>query len=61
VETSNPTVNPSSVIDILTLRYDTYVQPNLPKKTWEDFAPIDKPPNITSIESSICDAIDSNL
>ena len=61
METSNPTVNPSSVIDILTLRYDTYVQPNLPKKTWEDFVPIDKPPNITSIESSICDAIDSNL
>ena len=61
METSNPTVNPSSVIDILTLRYDTYVQPNLPKKTWEDFAPIDKPPNITSIESSICDSIDSNL
>ena len=61
METSNPTVNPSSVIDILTLRYDTYVQPNLPKKTWEDFVPIDKPPNITSIESSICDSIDSNL
>ena len=37
------------------------IQPNLPKKTWEDFVPIDKPPNITSIESSICDAIDSNL
>ena len=61
METSNPTVNPSSVIDILTLRYDTYLQPNLPKKTWEDFVPIDKPPNITSIESSICDSIDSNL
>jgi len=61
VETPNPTVNPSSIVDILTLRYDTYVQPNLPKKTWEDFVPIDKPPNITSIESSICDAIDSNL
>ena len=61
METSNPTVNPSSVIDILTLRYDTYLQPNLPKKTWEDFVPIDKPPNIASIESSICDSIDSNL
>ena len=61
METPNSTVNPSSIVDILTLRYDTSIQPNLPKKSWEDFAPIDKPPNISSIESSICDAIESNL
>jgi len=61
VETPNPTFNPSSIVDILTLRYDTSIQPNLPKKSWEDFVPIDKPPSITSIETSICDEIESNL
>jgi len=61
VETPNPTVNPSSIVDILTLRYDTSIQPNLPKKTWEDFIPIDKPPSIPSIENSICNEIESNL
>ena len=61
METPNPTFNPSSIVDILTLRYDTTIQPNLPKKSWEDFVPIDKPPSITSIETSICDEIESNL
>ena len=61
METPNPAVNPSSIVDILTLRYDTSIQPNLPKKSWEDFVPIDKPPSITSIETSICDEIESNL
>jgi len=49
VEIPNPTVNPSSIVDILTLRYDTSIQPNLPKKHWEDFVPIDKSPSIPSI------------
>ena len=61
METPNPTFNPSSIVDILTLRYDTTIQPNLPKKSWEDFVPIDKPPSIPSIETSICDEIESNL
>ena len=61
METPNPTVNPSSIVDILTLRYDTSIQPNLPRKSWEDFVPIDKPPSITSIESSICSEIERNL
>ena len=61
MEISNSTVNSSSIVDILTLRYDTSIQPNLPKKSWEDFVPIDKPPSITSIETSICDEIESNL
>ena len=61
METPNPMVNPSSIVDILTLRYDTSIQPNLPKKHWEDFVPIDKPPSIPSIESSICSEIESNL
>ena len=61
METPNTIFNPSSIVDILTLRYDTTIQPNLPKKSWEDFVPIDKPPSITSIETSICDEIESNL
>ena len=61
METPNSTVNPSSIVDILTLRYDTSIQPNLPKKSWEDFVPIDKPPSIPSIETSICDEIESNI
>ena len=61
METPNPTVNPSSIVDILTLRYDTSIQPNLPKKSWEDFVPIDNPPSIPSIETSICAEIETNL
>ena len=61
METSNPSLNPSSIVNILTLRYDTSINPNLPKKTWKDFIPIDKPPSIPSIETSICDEIESNL
>ena len=61
METPNSTVDPSSIVDILTLRYDTSIQPNLPKKTWEDFIPIDKPPNVTSIENSICNEIEKKL
>ena len=61
MEISNSTVNPSSIVDILTLRYDTSIQPNLPKKTRKDFIPIDKPLNVPSIENSICSEIESNL
>jgi len=61
VETPNSIVSPSSIVDILTLRYDKSIQPNLPKKSWEDFTPKDKAPNVSSIESSICRAIESNL
>ena len=61
MEISNSSINPSSIVNILTLRYDPSINPNLPKKTWKDFVPIDKPPSITSIETSICDEIESNL
>jgi len=43
VEISNSSINPSSIVDILTLRYDPSINPNLPKKTWKDFEPIEKP------------------
>ena len=58
MEISNFLTNPSSIINILTLRYDPSINPNLPKKTWKDFEPIDEPPNLTSIENSICNQIE---
>ena len=61
MEISNSSINPSSIVNILTLRYDPSINPNLPKKTWEDFEPIDEPVNLTSIESSICDEIEKKL
>jgi len=61
VEISNSSIRPSSIVNILTLRYDPSINPNLPKKTWEDFEPIDEPLNSTSIEDSICDEIEKKL
>ena len=60
MEISNSSINPSSIVNILTLRYDPSINPNLPKKTWKDFEPIDGPPNPISIENSICNEIDNN-
>jgi len=37
------------------------LNPNLPKKTWKDFEPIEEPVNPTSIENSICDEIEKKL
>ena len=37
MEISNSKLNSSSIVDILTLRYDSSIIPNLPKKTWNDF------------------------
>ena len=58
MEISDSSINPSSIVNILTLRYDTSINPNLSKKTWKDFEPIDEPVNPTSIENSICDEIE---
>ena len=61
MEISNSPINPSSIVNILTLRYDPSINPNLPKKTWKDFEPTDEPVNPTSIENSICDEIEKKL
>ena len=61
MEISNSSIRPSSIVNILTLRYDPSINPNLPKKTWKDFEPIDEPLNPTSIEDSICDEIGKKL
>ena len=59
---NNPqTTSPSSLVNILTLRYDTSIISNLPKKNFQDFEPIQKQPNIKSIEKSICNNIDQTL
>ena len=61
METINPSINPSSIVNILTLRYDPSISPNLPKKTWQDFESIDEPPNIELIEKFISQDITKKL
>jgi len=58
---SNPqTISPLSLVNILTLRYDPTINPNLPKKNFQDFSPTEQP-NIKSIEKSICNNIEQKL
>ena len=61
MEISNSSIRPSSIVNILTLRYDPSINPNLPKKTWKDFEPIEELPNPISIENSICNEIEKKL
>ena len=61
METSNPKISPSSIVDILTLRYDSSIVPNLPKKTWIDFKPNNIIPNTDVIEDLILKDISKNL
>ena len=61
METSNPTLNPSSIVDILTLRYDPSISPNLPKKTWEDFQSTNDEPNLELIENLIIKDISEKI
>jgi asparagine synthase (glutamine-hydrolysing) len=61
VEISDPVVNFSSMVNILTLRYDPLILPNLPKKTWKDFQTNDEIPNIELIENLISKDISKKL
>jgi len=61
VESSNSILNPSSIVNILTLRYDPSIPPNLPKKTWKDFETINEPPNTELIENLITKDISEKL
>jgi asparagine synthase (glutamine-hydrolysing) len=61
VEISNPKINPSSIVDILTLRYDPSIIPNLPKKKWNDFKSNKINPDIELIENLILSDISKNL
>jgi hypothetical protein len=51
VESNNPAINPSSLVNILTLRYDPNLKANLPLKTSNDFLPTIQSANIDSIEN----------
>jgi len=61
VEAFNSLLNSSSIVNILTLRYDPSISPNLPKKTWKDFETINEQPNIELIENLITKDISKNL
>ena len=61
MEITNLSVNPSSLVNILTLRYDSSITPNLPRKTWEDFVPTENHFNSEIIEKLICNSIEKKL
>jgi len=61
VENNHPVINPSSLVNILTLRYDSNLNPNLPIKTANDFKPTIQSVNIDSIEKSILNYIEQKL
>ena len=61
MDNRNLTLQPLSMINILTLRYDPSIKTNLPTKTWKDFQPKNNPPSIEFIEKSICYSIEQTL
>ena len=59
---SNPqTISPLSLVNILTLRYDPNLSPNLPIKTWNDFKPNIQSADINFIEKSILNYIKQKM
>ena len=61
MENYNPVLKPSSLVNVLTLRYDPSIESKLPKKTWKDFESINESPNIAFIENSICNSLEQKL
>ncbi len=61
METSNTSINTSSIVNILTLRYDPTLTPNLPKKSWKDFETNNEFPDINEIENIISKYISDKL
>ena len=53
MESNITSTKPTSITDILTLRYDLSIIPNLPRKTWSDFKPLVEKPSIEFIEKLI--------
>ena len=53
MDNPNAILESSSLVNILTLRYDPSINPNLPKKTWKDFESSNEIPNILFIEKQI--------
>ena len=60
MDTPKPEFNSKSLVNILTLRYDPLIKPNLPKKTWKDFTTTNR---LTTefIEKSIMNEIEQKL
>ena len=54
-------VEPNSITNILTLRYDPSIKPDLPKKTWNNFKPLVGEPSIEFIEKLIEKTIQKQL
>ena len=61
MDNNHSIVNPSSLVNILTLRYDPNLKPNLPIKTWNDFKPTVDLKNVQTIENSIINSIKEKL
>tara|TARA_B100002049_G_scaffold205323_1_gene165314 strand:- start:21 stop:1241 length:1221 start_codon:yes stop_codon:yes gene_type:complete len=61
VESSFLSPEPSAITNILTLRYDPSITPNLPRKTWNDFKPSIEKPSIEFIEKSIAKTLRKQL
>ena len=54
-------INPSSLVNILTLRYDPSIKPNLPPKNSKDFLASDNHTDIQYFENLICNEIENKL
>ena len=54
-------IKPDSITNILTLRYDPSIKPNLPKKVWSDLKPSIQKPSIEFIEKSIAKTLRKQL
>ena len=54
-------VKPDSITNILTLRYDPSIKPNLPQKAWSDLKPSIQKPSIEFIENTIQETIKNQL
>ena len=61
MESSFLSPEPSSITNILTLRYDPSIAPNLPRKTWNDFKPLIEKPSVEFIEKSIAKTLRKQL
>jgi len=61
VVNNNSITNPSSIVNILTLRYDPNLKPNLPIKTWNDFKSNIQSADINTIEDSISNYIEKKI
>ena len=61
MDNHNLVPEPSSIVNILTLRYDPSLKANLPIKIWKDFEPTNNSINVDFVEKSICDSIEKKL